>query len=275
MAGREQFRLNIEGADEDVPRLLLVYGKGCGGEVAFVFRPRDSEGVLIHQMKGQPAQVWVSNLAQLPEGVRPSNAGKLNADGPQKPAWAVGASEAVSLVKRLKATGQQLKRAQALLPARPKDKAEAELVVRYAEMKGLYDAILNGLGLNAVELEAEAEIEAGFIPASVVLVIGALGLTAAGVAWAIANYEYAKALRDQSTFLVKELEARQESMRTGKALPDGSGYPEGSGSSAAAANKDKKPKDKDEKGWGWLWALLGVGALTGAAIYGPKLLKGR
>ncbi len=103
MAGREQFRLHIEGADEDVPRLLLVYGKGCGGEVAFVLRPRDGEGLLVHQMKGQPAQVWVSNLAQLPEGVRPSNAGKLQTDGPQKPAWAVGSKEAVALVKRLKA----------------------------------------------------------------------------------------------------------------------------------------------------------------------------
>ena len=104
MAGREQFRLNIVGADDDVPRLLLVYGKGCGGEVAFVLRPRDGEGVLVHQVKGQPAAVWVSNLAQLPEGVRPSNAGKLNADGPQKPAWAVGSNEAVSLIKRLKAS---------------------------------------------------------------------------------------------------------------------------------------------------------------------------
>lgn len=103
MPGREQFRLNIAGADEDVPRLLLVYGKGCGGEVAFVLRPRDGEGVLVHQVKGQPAQVWVSNLAQLPEGIRPSNAGKLSADGPQKPAWAVGSNEAVSLIKRLKA----------------------------------------------------------------------------------------------------------------------------------------------------------------------------
>ena len=176
----------------------------------------------------------------------------------------------------LKATGAQLKRAQALLPARPKDKAEAELVVRYAEMKGLYDAILNGLGLNAVQLEAEQEIEAGFIPASVVLVIGALGLTAAGVAWAIANYEYARALRDQSTFLVKELEARQESMRTGKALPAGSGYPNGSGTGGASgADSDKKPRDEDKGGWGWLWAMLGLGGLVGAAVYGPKLLKGR
>ena len=102
MAGREQFRLNIEGADEDVPRLLLVYGKGCGGEVAFVLRPRDGEGVLVHQVKGAPSAVWVSNLSQLPEGVRPSNAGKSLTDGPQRPTWNVGANEAVALIKRLK-----------------------------------------------------------------------------------------------------------------------------------------------------------------------------
>ena len=167
----------------------------------------------------------------------------------------------------LKATGRHLSRAQALLPSQPKTKAEAELVVRYAEMKGLYDAILSGIGINAVQLEAEQEIEAGFIPASVVLVIGALGLTAAGVAWAIANYEYAVALRDQSSFLTKELEARKEAMQSGKDLPAATGY--------ATENKDKKPKDEDKGGWGWLWAVLGIGGLVGAAVYGPKLVKGR
>ena len=167
----------------------------------------------------------------------------------------------------LKTTGRHLQRAQALLPSRPKDKAEAELVVRYVEMKGLYDAILSGVGINAVQLEAEQEIEAGFIPASVVLVTGALGLTAAGVAWAIAKYEYATALRDQAAFLTKELEARQEAMRSGKDLPAATGY--------ATENKDKKPKDEDKGGWGWLWAVLGIGGLVGAAVYGPKLLKGR
>ena len=167
----------------------------------------------------------------------------------------------------LKVTGRHLQRAQALLPGRPKTKAEAEFVVRYAEMKGLYDAILSGIGINAVQLEAEPEIEAGFIPASVVLVIGALGLTAAGVAWAVANYEYAAALRDQASFLTKELEARQESMRTGKDLPASTARP--------AEGNDKKPKDEGKGGWGWLWAVLGVGGLVGAAVYGPKLLKAR
>ncbi len=171
----------------------------------------------------------------------------------------------------LQAAGRHLRRAQALLPAHPKSRAEAALVVRYAEMKGMHDAILSGLGINAVQLDAEPELETGFIPASVVLTIGALGLTAAGVAWAVANYEYATALRDQAAFLTKELEARAEAMRAGKELPAATGYANG----AQPGNEDEKPKDKDKGGWGWLWALLGVGGLLGAAVYGPKLLKGR
>ena len=54
----EKFRLNIVGADEDVPRLLLAYGRGCGGEVALVVRPRDNIALLVHQVKKQPAKVW-------------------------------------------------------------------------------------------------------------------------------------------------------------------------------------------------------------------------
>ena len=195
------------------------------------------------------AASWLDQaLARTPEDVKKRVAGTLSA---------------------LKATGRHLQRAQALLPSRPQTKAEAELVVRYAEMKGLYDAILSGIGINAVQLEAEQEIEAGFIPASVVLVIGTLGLTAAGVAWAVANFEYATALRDQAAFLTKELEARQEAMRSGKELPAATGY------ANESTNKDKKPKDEDKGGWGWLWAVLGLGGLVGAAVYGPKLLKAR
>ena len=167
----------------------------------------------------------------------------------------------------LKGAGARLQRAKDLLPNPPKTKADGDLVVRYAEIKGLYDAILSGIGINAVQLDAEKEIEAGFIPAAVVLTIGVLGLTAIGVAWAVANYEHAAALRDQAGFLVKELEARQEAMRTGENLPDSSGYPNGS-----TTNQDKKP-DGEKGGWGWVWALLGLGTVAGAAIALPKLAK--
>ena len=71
----EKFRLNIVGAEEDVPRVLLAYGRGCGGEVAFVMRPRDNTALLVHQVKRQPAKVWRTDL-----GLAPSHAPELDAD---------------------------------------------------------------------------------------------------------------------------------------------------------------------------------------------------
>ena len=65
----EKFRLTITGADEDVPRLLLAWGRGCGGEVAFVMRPRDNTALLVHQVKKEPAKVWRTDL-----GLAPSHA---------------------------------------------------------------------------------------------------------------------------------------------------------------------------------------------------------
>ena len=54
----ERFRLQVVGADEDVPRMLLAYGRGCGGEVAFVMRPRDGVAFHVHQVAKEPARVW-------------------------------------------------------------------------------------------------------------------------------------------------------------------------------------------------------------------------
>lgn len=62
----EKFQLKIVGADEDVPRLLLAYGRACGGEMAFVMRPREDRGVLVHQVKKQPARIWRTAMGQAP-----------------------------------------------------------------------------------------------------------------------------------------------------------------------------------------------------------------
>ncbi|MFZ5480634.1 MAG: hypothetical protein ACOZNI_27980 [Myxococcota bacterium] len=71
----EKFRLNIVGSDEDVPRILLAYGRGCGGEVAFAMRPREGTALLVHQVKKQPAKVWRTDL-----GLAPSHAPELDTD---------------------------------------------------------------------------------------------------------------------------------------------------------------------------------------------------
>ncbi len=62
----EKFLLKIVGADEDVPRLLLAYGRACGGEMAFVMRPREDRGVLVHQVKKQRARIWRTVSGQAP-----------------------------------------------------------------------------------------------------------------------------------------------------------------------------------------------------------------
>lgn len=154
-----------------------------------------------------------------------------------------------------------LDRAVPLLPSPPQGQAEAALVARYAEMRQLYDALVLGVSQNAVSL---ATREVGVAPA-VVIVIGAVGLTAAGVAWALAAYEYAAGLRDQSAFLVAELEARKEAMRTGKVLPPASPTP---------STPPPPAPPGDDKGGGWLWALLGLGLAGGAVYLIPKLGKG-
>jgi hypothetical protein len=85
----EKFRLNIVGPDEDVPRVLLAYGRGCGGEVAFVMRPRDNTALLVHQIKKQPAKVWRTDL-----GLAPSHAPELDA----------APADAVAELRRMKAS---------------------------------------------------------------------------------------------------------------------------------------------------------------------------
>ncbi|MDP2307145.1 MAG: hypothetical protein Q8P18_14060 [Pseudomonadota bacterium] len=84
----EKFRLTVVGADEDVPRLLLTYGRGCGGEVAFAMRPRDNVALHVHQVKKAPAKVWRTDL-----GLAPSHAPELD----------VPPADAVAEIKRVKA----------------------------------------------------------------------------------------------------------------------------------------------------------------------------
>ena len=84
----EKFRLQIVGADEDVPRVMLAYGQGCGGEVAFIMRPRDNTALLVHQVKKQPAKVWRTDL-----GLAPSHAPELD----------TAPADAVAEIRKMKA----------------------------------------------------------------------------------------------------------------------------------------------------------------------------
>lgn len=143
-----------------------------------------------------------------------------------------------------------LERIAAQLPALPKNDAAKALIRRYQDMKALYDALVAGIALNAT-----GELELGVVP---VVVVGTVALSAAGVAWAIAAYEYAAGLRDETALMATELEARVQAMKDGKTLqtstltstpaPQGNGAPLG-------------------------LVLVGLGVLGGAAFFTFKRTK--
>lgn len=82
-----KIRLAILGADEDVPRLLTALGRALDGQAVLVYRPREGEALLVHQVRKQPARIW-RNQTGAP---------------PSRPAEAVTEAEAVQFVKRIKA----------------------------------------------------------------------------------------------------------------------------------------------------------------------------
>ena len=143
-----------------------------------------------------------------------------------------------------------LERIAAQLPSLPKNDAAKALIRRYQDMKALYDALVAGIALNAT-----GELELGVVP---VVVVGTVALSAAGVAWAIAAYEYAAGLRDETALMATELEARVQAMKDGKTLqtstltstpaPQGNGAPLG-------------------------LVLVGLGVLGGAAFFTFKRTK--
>lgn len=143
-----------------------------------------------------------------------------------------------------------LERIAAQLPALPKNDAAKALIRRYQDMKALYDALVAGIALNAT-----GDLELGVVP---VVVVGTVALSAAGVAWAIAAYEYAAGLRDETALMATELEARVQAMKDGKTLPP----------STLAA-----PEKTDSGGAPLGLVLVGLGVLGGAAFFTFKRTK--
>ncbi|MCK6530998.1 hypothetical protein L6R50_26710 [Myxococcota bacterium] len=90
----------------------------------------------------------------------------------------------------------------------------------------------------------------------VVLVIGTLGLTVAGVVAAVAAREYTTNLREQTALQLEELRARVEASKEGRALQD-------------TTLPQPPAADGDRVGW---WVLGGLTVLAGAFTL-PVLLK--
>ncbi len=90
-----------------------------------------------------------------------------------------------------------------------------------------------------------------------VVVAGVL-ISVAGVAWAVAAYQYAVNLREHTSLLEKELEARVEASRSGRELP------------ASSIPQQSNPLD-EARSMGMI--LLGGLTLAAAAVVAPILLK--
>ena len=91
-----------------------------------------------------------------------------------------------------------------------------------------------------------------------IVMIAVVALSAAGVAWAIAAYEYAAGLRDETALMATELEARVQAMKDGKTLPP----------STLAA-----PERTDRRSAPLGLVLVGLGVLGGAAFFTFKRTK--
>ncbi|MCK6527710.1 hypothetical protein L6R50_09150 [Myxococcota bacterium] len=94
----------------------------------------------------------------------------------------------------------------------------------------------------------------GVLPV-VVLVIGAIGLTVAGVVAAVAALNYTTNLREQTALQLEDLRARVEASREGRALQDST----------------LPPPPSESSGAGW-WVLGGL-ALVAGALTLPVLWK--
>lgn len=99
------------------------------------------------------------------------------------------------------------------LPSPPVTEADRVLVSRYQDLERRWHELAAGLFADATPVAAPT---VGVAP---VLVVGGLAITAVGLAWAFAAYEYAANLKDQTALAERELDARVTAANTGRVLP--------------------------------------------------------
>jgi hypothetical protein len=95
---------------------------------------------------------------------------------------------------------------------RPRLPGLAGLLARYQELDRRWHELAAGLFADATPVAPVM----GMPPA---LVVGGLAITAVGLAWAFAAYEYAVNLNQQTQLAERELEARIQASQQGRVLP--------------------------------------------------------
>lgn len=119
-------------------------------------------------------------------------------------------------VVALEESRASLERMAAKLPRPPRDADERRLVATWQALAARYQDLAAGLYADAIPVGPSGQPQVGAAP--VVLVIGGLAISVVGAAWAVAAYQYAVNLREQTALAERELDARIAASQTGRAL---------------------------------------------------------
>ena len=148
---------------------------------------------------------------------------------------------------------ETLDRIAAKLPNPPVTDADRAIWAKYQELDRRYNDLAAGFYADA----RPADPATGIAPA-VVVVVGVVAVGLVGTAWAVAAYEYAVNLQDQTALAERELDARIVASQEGRTLQPSTLPPPPNPENAA-------------KGIGWL--LVGGLVLAGGAIAIPALMR--
>ena len=149
-------------------------------------------------------------------------------------------------------TRSALDSVRAKLPSPPVSAEDQATLATYQALEQRYHDLAAGLYADA----HPAQEEVGIAP----LVVAGLVIGAAGIAWSIAAYEYAVNLREQTALADRELAARVQASREGRALPP----------STVAPTATPEPSTG-----GGSWMLLGGLALVAGVLAVPVFLPKR
>ena len=160
-------------------------------------------------------------------------------------------SRVSSFLDALADSRASLDRVAAHLPNPPTTPQDVAFVAQHRDLEARYQDLAAGLFSDAAVATTPV---VGVAP---VIVVGGLAIGAMGVAWAIAAYEYAMNLREQTALAERELEARVAASKEGRALPPSTLPP-------------PAPGVTDDKA---VWVLGGLAAA--AALFALPVLVGR
>ncbi len=160
------------------------------------------------------------------------------------------APQVQATIDELAAARAHLDHIKPLLPKQIKTAEDQRAFSSFSRMSARYYELAAGIYADAKPAE---QAQVGAAP---LLVVAGVALGVAAIAWAVAAYQYAKNLREQTALADRELSARVEASREGRELPP-STLPE--------------PPKKDGGGFGWL--LVGGLVLAAGAAAAPVLIK--